>query len=124
MATSVYAAPVSTAEGTEGRLYARRAADTLRTVARGPQRPLDHLRALRHAHEAISRATFLMTDAARHEGATWTQIGDALGITRQAVRQAATRRRDLEEARADAKQWRLPLPVHRPRFRWRPRRVA
>jgi hypothetical protein len=65
-----------------------------------------------------------MTDAARREGATWAQIGDALGITRQAVRKAAIRRRDLEAARTEAKHWRLPLPVHRPRFRWLTRRAA
>ncbi|MBV6726577.1 hypothetical protein [Nocardioides daeguensis] len=110
---------MSTEEGTQARWEVRRAVADLEHVRRGPQRPLDHLRALRHAQEALNRGTSLMVDAARREGASWAQIGDALGISRQAVRQAAIRRGVLERERADAKQWHLPLPIKVPRIMWR-----
>lgn len=112
---------VSTQTGSDGRWEVRRAVESLAAVRRGAQRPLEDLARVRHAHEALSRATNLLVDAARAEGATWEQIGTALGITRQAARQAKARREHLEEIRAEAKQWNVPLPQHQPRFRWLPR---
>lgn len=111
--------PVSTEEGTQARWQVRRAVDTLDTIRRGPQRPLDHLAALRHAQERIHDAIGLMSAAARSEGATWTQIGSALEITRQAARQADQRRQQHAQERATARQWRLLPLVRRPRIRWR-----
>jgi hypothetical protein len=96
----------------------------LDSTRRGTQRPVQHLERLRHARESLDTATTLMVDAARADGASWAEIGRALGITRQAARQAEQRRRMLSEARAEAKQWHLPLPIARRRFRWFHRRAA
>lgn len=109
---------MSTESGTHARWWVGRTIDTLSTTRRGPQRPLEHLERLRHARESLDAATSLMVDAARTEGASWAQVGRALGITRQAARQADRRRQVLAAARAEAKRWHLPLPVHRRRFRW------
>lgn len=115
---SVYPPAVSTEEGTAARYQIGRAVEALNLTRKGPQRPLEHLRSLRHAQDALSRATSSMVSAARREGASWADIGRALEITRQAARQAQLRREAHELQRAEAKRWRLPLPIRRPRFRW------
>lgn len=115
---------VSTEAGTNARWWAGRAVRTLDTIQRGPQRPVQHLEALRHARAALDAATTCMVDAARAEGASWAQIGRALNITRQAARQGALRRKQLDAARAEAKTWNLPLPVPPRRHRWFRRRTA
>ena len=115
---------MSTEAGTTARWWTRRTIDVLTSIGRGPQRPLPHLEALRHAREALDAATSFMVDAARADGASWADIGRALGITRQAARQAAIRRQQLDTERADAKTWHMPLPTHQPRRRWFRRRAA
>ncbi len=91
----------------------------LQATLTGPQRPLAHLERLRYARDTLDEAAILMVTAARSEGASWADIGRALGITRQAAHQADQRRRLIDAQRAEAKQWHMPLPVRRPRFRWR-----
>lgn len=115
---------MSTEAGTNARWWVARTIDALDSTRRGAQRPVEHLERLRHAREALDVATNLMVDAARAEGASWADVGRALGITRQAARQADLRRQQLDAERAEAKRWHLPLPVRRPRFRWWPRRAA
>lgn len=115
---------MSTTAGTHARWWIARTMTTLATTRTGPQRPTEHLERLRHARDTLDTATNLMIDAARAEGATWAEIGRALGITRQAARQAALRRHQLDQARTEASQWHLPLPTRRPRFRWLRRRAA
>ena len=46
-------------------------------------RLIDAARAAADANHRLAEAA----RAARHAGATWTQIGDALGLTRQAAQQ-------------------------------------
>lgn len=115
---------MSTEAGTTARWWTRRTMTVLDTIGRGPQRPLTHLEALRHARTSLDAATSFMVDAARADGASWADIGRALGITRQAARQAALRREQLDAARAEAKTWNMPLPVAQPRRRWFRRRTA
>ncbi len=76
---------------TEGTLASWRITSTVRALQRtltGPQRPLRHLEDARHARDAILEAIDLLAKAARREGATYAEIGRALGISRQAARQA------------------------------------
>jgi hypothetical protein len=115
---------VSTEAGTTARWWVSRTLTTLQPLTRGPQRPVEHLEALRHARTSLDAATTFMVDAARAEGATWADIGRALGISRQAARQAAQRRHDLDAARTEAKTWNMPLPVQRRRLRWFRRRAS
>jgi hypothetical protein len=115
---------VSTEAGTIARWWASRSVRTLDTILRGTQRPLEHLEALRHAREALDASTTFMVDAARAEGASWAEIGRALGISRQAARQAAIRRQQLDAERAVAKTWNMPLPTRPRRLRWFRRRAA
>lgn len=115
---------MSTEAGTTARWHIGRVVDALDATRRGPQQPVAHLERLRHARDTLDEATNLMVAAARAEGATWAEIGRALGITRQAARQANQRREVLAAERQEAKQWRMPLPFRRPRLRWLPRRRA
>jgi len=85
---------------------------------------LDALREVRHAQDALADVRDLLTCAARRDGATWVQIGHALGVSRQAVHQADQRRRQHELERQEASVWRMPMPKRRRRFRWRLRRTA
>lgn len=98
--------------------------ENLTSTLRGPQRPLDALREVRHAQDALADVRDLLTLAARRDGATWAQIGQALGISRQAVHQADQRRRRHELERHEASVWRMPMPRRRRRFRWWLRRSA
>ena len=63
--------------------------------------------------------------AARDEGRTWGQIGDALQISRQAARQAQQRRDRDELQRQEDRRWRM-VPKTKPRrLQWfRDRRKA
>jgi hypothetical protein len=115
---------VSTEEGSHARVRTRWVVDNLARTLRGPQRPLDALRDVRHAQEGLAEIRDLLTCAARRDGATWAQIGHALGVSRQAVHQADQRRRRHELERQDASMWRMPMPKRRHRFRWWLRRSA
>jgi hypothetical protein len=42
-------------------------------------------RALREAREDVDQLTHLAVERARHRGVSWTDIGKALGVTRQTV---------------------------------------
>lgn len=79
---------------------------------------------MRHAQDALADARDLLTVAARRDGATWAQIGHALGVSRQAVHQADQRRLRHDLERQEAQMWRMPLPKRRRRFRWWLRRSA
>ena len=109
---------MSTEEGTQARLRTRWTVEGLQRTLRGPQRPLEALREVRHAQDALADVRDLLTRAARRDGATWSEIGKALGISRQAVQQADRRKRQHELRRQEAKVWRMPLPQRRRRFRW------
>jgi hypothetical protein len=84
----------------------------------GPQRPLEHLRAARHAQERIHDAIGFLVLAARDEGRTWGQIGDALQISRQAARQAQLRRDRQEQQRQEDRQWHMLSKPRPRRLRW------
>lgn len=101
------------------------AARTLTRTLNGPQRPLDALAAVRHAQHALADARDFWTAAARRDGATWTQIGDALGMTRQAAQQGHSRRQVEAEQRTElVRVWHMQPPVRRRRFKWPFRRAA
>jgi hypothetical protein len=109
---------VSTESGTHARwLLARAVADLVETKD-GPQRPLEHLVAARHAQERIHEAIGLLVLAARDEGRTWTQIGTALQISRQAARQAQLRREGVAQQRHEDSQWHMPTRRAPRRLRW------
>jgi hypothetical protein len=78
---------VSTPEATQARLWLNRAANLLFAHTKGPQQPLAHLTAIAHAERYIEDARAQLVQAARDEGRDWGQIGRALGVSRQAVRQ-------------------------------------
>ena len=105
---------VSTSEGTFARWRITSTVQALQTTLTGPQRPLQQLEDTRHARDAILDAIDLLALAARREGATYAEIGRALGISRQAARQAAVAV-ELDRQRRDEDQtWRMPTPVPRP----------
>jgi hypothetical protein len=109
---------VSTESGSQGRWLLARAVEDLEQTRNGPQRPLEHLRAARHAQERIHDAIGFLVLAARDEGRSWAQIGDALQISRQAARQAQQRRDRDKQQRAEDRQWRLPTQQRARRLRW------
>jgi hypothetical protein len=116
---------VSTEDGSYARFRVRLAIESLARTQRGPQKPLEALRAVRHAQHELSDARDFWTAAARRSGATWTQIGRALDMSRQAAQQSQRRRQIEAEQRAEAvRVWRLPPPPRRRRFRWPFRRAA
>jgi hypothetical protein len=90
----------------------------LERTRRGPQRPLEHLQALRHAQDRVAEAIDFLVLAARDEGRSWGAIGDALEVSRQAVRQAAIRHGQHEERRAEDRQWKVPAARRARRHRW------
>lgn len=51
------------------------------------QNPLDRVTAVRLIEEFAEQRKGLVVHAARKSGATWQQIGDALGISRQGAQQ-------------------------------------
>jgi hypothetical protein len=95
---------VSTASGSTARQLLPRVADLLLAACNGPQRPLEHLRTLRHAQWLIERAEVFFVEAARDEGASWSEIARARGTSRQNERQADERRR-TEAARDPLDRW-------------------
>ena len=115
MTTSV---DVSTESGTHARWLLGRAVADLEQTRTGPQRPLEHLTTARHAQERIHEAIGLLVLAARDEGRTWTQIGTALQISRQAARQAQLRRDKVDQQRQEDRQWHMPTKQRPPRLRW------
>lgn len=115
MTTSV---DMSSESGTQGRWLLSRAAEDLERTRRGPQRPLEHLEAARHAQERIHDAIGFLVLAARDEGRSWSQIGNALQISRQAARQADLRRQRHDEQRQEDRQWRMPTRREPRRLRW------
>jgi hypothetical protein len=49
--------------------------------------PLARLRALQNVRQAVADVELDAVVAARNDGRTWSQIGQALGITRQAAQE-------------------------------------
>jgi hypothetical protein len=109
---------VSTESGTHARWLLGRAVEDLEQTRCGPQRPLEHLRTARHAQERIHDAIGLLVLAARDEGSSWGQIGEALQISRQAARQAQLRREVEDRKREEDRQWRMTRPKPPRRLRW------
>jgi len=71
-------------------------------------------RALEHLNEAIA----LTAGAAIRDGATYGAVGRALGVSRQAVRQALTRRlSDLDSAQ-ETRDWGLPVTIRHNNVTW------
>jgi MoxR-like ATPase len=56
-----------------------------------PADPLDALRALARFDTELSKLRFDTIEAARCAGATWDQVGEALGMSRQAAWEHYTR---------------------------------
>jgi hypothetical protein len=110
---------MSTTEGTFARWRITSTVRALQATLTGPQRPLAHLEDARHARDAILDAIDLLAIAARRDGATYAQIGRALGISRQAARQAAVAVELDRTRRAEDHTWRMP-----PRQRDRRPRVS
>lgn len=100
---------VSTNEGTHARWRITSTVRALEQTLKGPQRPLEHLETTRHAREAILDAIDLLSAAARREGATYAEIGRALGISRQAARQAVAAVERGRQRRDADKAWKMPL---------------
>lgn len=50
------------------------------------ERPLEALETLRELRATLVRLERLLVREARHRYSTWTEIGDALGVSRQAAR--------------------------------------
>ncbi len=50
-----------------------------------PSNPLEALRELAHGEAELGRLRRASMSAARADGATWEQIGEALGMTRQSA---------------------------------------
>ena len=79
--------------------------------------PLERLAELRELSDAVVRAVTKTVMTARDEGASWTQIGASLGITRQAAQQRFSPRRpgaDISD-RVDSP---AGLAPRRPRGEW------
>jgi hypothetical protein len=58
-------------------------AQLLRAIGGGDPAPLDRLRMSRQLRDRSGRLERELVVAARTNGATWQQIGDALGVPRQ-----------------------------------------
>ncbi len=71
-----------------------------------PANPLDALRELSQAGVELETLLRDRVAAARREGATWEEIGESLGMSRQAAWEYYTRdaRRMLEEAAASGEE--------------------
>lgn len=83
---------MSTAAGSAARASARRLAGVLDRMGRGSQRPIEHLRDVRHVRIMLDRIEADLVQAARDAGYTYGEIGRCLGVSRQAARVAALRR--------------------------------
>jgi len=58
--------------------------DVTVVVALGPDDPIDRLRALRAADKEMANRLAEAVGQARQAGRSWAEIGDALGVSRQA----------------------------------------
>lgn len=96
---------VSTEQGSTARWKTGRVIERLEATRRGPQDPLEALRALRHAQDDVRQLIGLWSDAAIGRTRRYAAVADALGVSRQAVRQAFIRRRRDEEGRAEEARW-------------------
>lgn len=83
---------MSTVEGTFARQWAVSAVSALTQQARGPQQPLEALHSVRHAVWCAEKAEIFWIEAARRSGASWEDIAQARGTSRQNERQAQARR--------------------------------
>lgn len=119
---------MSTEDGSAARFRITQAVAGLELTLRGPQRPLRHLEDVRHAQLDLADAIDLLSAAARRDGASWADIGRALGVSRQAARQAAIARGEHQAKVEEDKVWNMPLTRRRRNFgwlrRWRERRKA
>ena len=64
----------------------------LLSLARNPEIPLGALRATAQLREMLAEWESSAIASAREKGATWRDIADALGVTRQALQQRVSRR--------------------------------
>lgn len=64
----------------------------LARLAEAAPSALERLAALRELASAVAAETLTAVDAAREDGESWSRIGDALGVSKQAARQRFTRR--------------------------------
>lgn len=78
---------MSSEAGTSARQAVRWAVVGLSGVRTGPQKPLAELGSVVTARASLDRAVGLYVQAARLEGSSWADIGDALGVSRQAARE-------------------------------------
>ncbi|WP_300683681.1 hypothetical protein, partial [Nocardioides sp.] len=77
---------------THARTEVRWAVERLRLVGRGSQDALAHLGDIAAAEALLVSARARLVVAARRQGATWDQIGTALGVSRQAAASAYARK--------------------------------
>ncbi len=90
-----------------------RPAVQLRAVGDLEKQPISALSECRLAATALQKATWQTVHMARDEGHTWTEIGDALGITRQSAWQRFSgdmRHPTGEEERKDTEESMRPRP--------------
>ena len=55
----------------------------LRTIGSWETQPIEALRECRHAATALEKAMYQTVGEAREAGRSWTEIGNALGVTKQ-----------------------------------------
>lgn len=67
------------------RLVGRGSKARLRTIGTWGERPLDDLVLACRASVAVEKLIGEIVDDARAQGSSWTQIGHALGITKQSA---------------------------------------
>lgn len=101
----------------------------LDSLGRGPADPLGELAASVYAVNALESACVLYVEAARAAGASWGQIGAAMGVSRQAARQRYMGA--VARAQAHRDDWRVrdlaqtrTLAVVEQRGVWEGRRVV
>lgn len=80
----------------------------LEVTRRGAQDPISALGLIRHARADMDHMAGLWAEAAHAEGYTWGQIGRALGVSRQAARQAHLARAERGRRIAEEAAW-FPL---------------
>lgn len=120
---------MSTEEGSAARFQTSRTAYWIDRTHRGPQDPLEALRALRHARSDINEAIALWVAAARRDGVSYGRIGATLEISRQAARQGHLRHQAYLDARHQRARYDRDLPPikwrgGRLRWTWRRRQRA
>lgn len=109
---------MSSEDGSHARWKTGFLIQALERTRSGPQKPLEALQTLRHAQEDVYDAIGLWVAAARRDGYSWSRIGEALSISKQAAQKAYARREEaLYAAHINVRYERLPVKKIQPRRR-------